>query len=417
MPRSSTVSLQFAKSARDPVSLGFTDCRHTGKQAAVRDRVLLQPEIDLQKYEFSAVIDVIEVVVKTGRVTQFRHIKDFLEKVYSKRYYVVPIQPGEGKESDIFTVRIQEPRSAAAVADICDTITAEFGSTATPTIREIEISVDARPKVPNDDDRARMFGVMQRTIFTGRDIFTEGNSRPRYCIERNKPPEFLFGKWLREPIAMDPRLWPEWDRPAPVDGTFSFGAKNEPSLVKIMDKVVDTQNHDEDTKVDLKDNEKRARVEVTLQLEELLDLGVCELEDLRSFSYPRLQRRNFQFKLPTFDETGGLGKAALKLVRVLKEERRLKRFLSTGVIGLLAMQRGEADFRSRHLPGLQRHMRQRGLKMKRNRRGTGPAGTFVAYEELNRLVADALWNLSKRERRAWERRDCGRGVGKEKMTK
>ena len=416
MPRSSTVSLQYAKSARDPVSLGFAARRHAGKQAAVRDRVLLQPEIDLQKYAFSAVIDWIEVEVSLGRITQFRHIQDFLATARPRRHHIVPIQPGAGKESDNFTVRIQEPRSAAAVADVCDTIAAKFGSRSTPIIREIEISIDARPKVPNDDDRARMFGVLQRTIFTGRDIFTEGNSRPRYCIAKEDPIFLLKGSKKKSKLV-NTMLWPESEVPAPVDGTFYLGARDEPSLVRIMDKVVDTQNHDEDTKVDLNDDEKRVRIEVALQLEELLDLGVCELEDLRSFSYPRLQRRNFQFKLPTFDETGGLGKAALKLVRVLKEERRLKRFLSTGVIGMLAMQRGEADFRSRHLPDLQRHMRQRGLKMKRNRRGTGPAGTFVAYEELNRLVADALWNLSKRERRAWERRDHGKGVGKEKRAK
>lgn len=338
-----------------------------------------------------------------------------MEKVYSKLHYVEPIDPGAGEESDIFTVRIQEPRSVAAVAEICDTIAAKFGRRSTPTIHEIEISVDARPKVPNDDDRARMFGVMQRTIFTGRDIFTEGNSRPRYCIDDD--PVFLLEGSKKKSKLVNTMLWPKEEKPAPVDGTFYLGAKDEPSLVRIMDKVVDRQNRSKKTWSDLKDDEKRARVEVTLQLEELLDLGVCALDDLRSFSYPRLQRRNFQFKLPTFAKTGGFGTAAMKLIRGLKEEERLKRFLSTGVIGLLAMQRGEADFRSLHLPDLRRHMRQRGLKMRRNRRGTGPVGTFVAYEELNRLVADALWNLSKREKRAWELRDNGQRIGKEKVAK
>jgi len=55
-------------------------------------------------------------------------------------------------------------------------------------------------------------------------------------------------------------------------------------------------------------------------------------------------------------------------------------------------------------------LRRTGKKMNRNRRGSGTTGTLVAYEELNRLVSNALGGLDRREQTAWKNRVKG-GAG------
>ena len=85
------------------------------------------------------------------------------------------------------------------------------------------------------------------------------------------------------------------------------------------------------------------------------------------------------------------------------------------------MRHAREAFRNRHRSELKRHIRHTGGKMIRNRRGTGATGTLVAYEEMNRLVSNALGGLDRRERTAWKNRvkdgvgsveSCGRQEGK-----
>ncbi|MCB1470665.1 MAG: hypothetical protein KDK08_26725 [Rhizobiaceae bacterium] len=245
--------------------------------------------------------------------------------------------------------------------------------------------------------------VMQRTIFTSRDIIGPERSRPRYHVSGK--PVFLFPKSRSENKTLDIWLHSTSDRPAPLDSTLSLGAVHDPVMVKLMDKVIDRQNRTAGTYDQLGDNDKRVRIEVTLNNQELLALGIKEVADLRRYTYVSLQGRCFQFKLPTFIELKCMGAASSTAVKRELEERRLKRFLSTGVVGLLFRQHSERVNRSIHLPELKRQFRMDGRKMTRNRRGGGANGTFVAYERLNRVVSDALWGLAKRERTAWKEQE------------
>lgn len=403
MPRSFTTDLRYAKSERPTVPLVFVASRHTGTQASVRGRTALKPAINLSRFRFKAVIDWIDVVVTLGRPTQFRYLQEFLNPLFPRRCRVEAIDSGPGGVADRFIVRIQEPASVAAVAEACDAIARKFGRSSATLVTAIEISVDARPHVLDDRSRALLLGVMQRTIFTSRDIYGPELSRPRYHTSAGVDPVYLFPKSGSRGKTLDIWLHTTGDRPAPIDSTLSLGALADPIMVKLMDKVIDRQNRQAGTYEELVDVEKRVRIEVTLRRPELSNLGVTEIADLRDFSYASLQGRCFQFKLPTFRYVDGDKASALTAVRREIEERRLKRFLSTGVIGLTVRRNAEKEFRSSILPEMKRQFRREGKKMRRDRRGAGSKGTLVAYEELNRLVSDALWSLAKRERTAWER--------------
>ncbi len=75
----------------------------------------------------------------------------------------------------------------------------------------------------------------------------------------------------------------------------------------------------------------------------------------------------------------------------------MEKFVSTGIIGLAAMDVGLESFRNRHRPGLERYLTERGLKAKRpEKRGTGKGGTTIAWKQMNLRVAMALRHLQKR---------------------
>lgn len=85
-----------------------------------------------------------------------------------------------------------------------------------------------------------------------------------------------------------------------LEGTMYLGAKDTSRMIRVQNKVKDQQYPEKGTFNALGADEARARVEVTLQACDLEPLGLRELRDLESFSYSRLQRKYFQFMLPTF---------------------------------------------------------------------------------------------------------------------
>ena len=409
MQKTFTTDLTFAKSKTAPISLSFQASPHAGKQAATRGRIVLTPDIELSRYGFQAVIDWLEVEVEITRPTQFRYLQEELRAFFPRTCYVESVAPSAGDVSAQFTIRIQEPKSAVHVQNSLEALTGGYRLVGQPILREIEVSVDASPSVPNDLDRALMLGVMNRTIFTKLDVIGSDRARPRFCLEEGAAPIFSLqtsrlqerkiGKWL---VATE-------DMAAPMDATFNLGALGGPALIKVMDKVVDQQNRKAGTFKTLADVEKRVRIEVTLKCRELEKLGLYHLEDLRDFSFAALQGSYFQFKLPTFEATDANPGSALSAAKGWREDQRRKRFLTIGVMGLEFMRHAREAFRDRYMSDLKRHMRRNGKKMTPNRQGTGATGTLVAYEEMNRLISNALSGLGKRERTAWRQADRKRG--------
>jgi hypothetical protein len=166
---------------------------------------------------------------------------------------------------------------------------------------------------------------------------------------------------------------------------------------RIMDKEVDRQNHHAGTATYLPEAEKRTRIEVTLETDEVRRLGIIFIDDLRRYRFEELQSTYFSFMMPTF-RRGHTG--MMRMVTDRLEEDRRRKFLKTGMIGLREMDSALERRRAHHRPRLIEHLRGRNLKVKpEDRRGRGPSKTYVAYDELNKAVEAALRNLREREER------------------
>ena len=399
-----TASLHFAKTTQPSISLNFREDLLSMKQPRFEHRTVFLPDIDLDGYVFRAVIDWIAVRFHFLDKTQHQWIQDILVHRFGRKCWIDTIEPGWGNESDQFVIRFQEPVSAAQVHEISEVISRKFGELYAPVVAAIEVSVDAYPKVPSANARSLLLGVMQKTCFTKQNVFELGCDRPRYSIERGKAPVFLFPKPVGAKgfAGSHAWCWPQGDRTPPVDGTLSIGQKGGPVMMKLMDKVVDCQNVGAATHQELIEEAKRTRIEVTLNDSVLQDLGVRTIKDLRGFSFCKLQGNYFQFMLPTF-RGPSTGEAKIStLANKEFEGRRKEKFLSTGMLGLLAFDHGWADVQKIHRKDLHRFLRERGQRVKPKRRGLGQARSYLAYAELSGRVATALRQLSGREKKAWD---------------
>lgn len=180
-------------------------------------------------------------------------------------------------------------------------------------------------------------------------------------------------------------------------------------MIKLMDKVVDRQHRDVGTWIELEEEDRRVRIEVTLQCDELWKIGIAELNDFQDFSFTPIQGRYFQFKLPTFAPEPTNPKSPVDSARFGLEQFCIDKFLSTGSIGLQARRYALEQRRTELWPAIRHSARKESRKLLRNRRGTGPVGTFVAYEEMNKKIREALVHLTRREEKAWRRSESERG--------
>lgn len=213
--------------------------------------------------------------------------------------------------------------------------------------------------------------------------------RPRFTGSRGK-------RGTRRTLSPRPefRLDTDQDTAPTIDATYYIGPKVARALWRVMDKVRDRQRPDLDFWLDLPEDQRRARLEVTLDRLELKGLGVVNLEGLLGFNFASLQKRYFQFMLPTFD-TSHAGYADR-----FWEKRRQQRFLKTGVVGLQVMDEERRRLLKAARPALVRRLRAKGEPLApAPRSGIGRNGTLVSYQDLNDRVAMALRKLLERERR------------------
>ena len=80
-----------------------------------------------------------------------------------------------------------------------------------------------------------------------------------------------------------------------------LGAKDDDVMIRLMDKIIDGQRLD-GAFIALAEDDKRVRIEVAVRGGELITLGLVGVETLRRFKFKTLQKRYFQFKLPTFSQ-------------------------------------------------------------------------------------------------------------------
>ncbi|MBB1493032.1 hypothetical protein H5395_16270 [Paracoccus sp. MC1854] len=392
-----TTQLPFRKVSRPPLEMRFAVEPVPGRQARFASRDVLKPQINLDDYRFRAVIDWIELVVVVGRGTQFQHVQKLIEPMVGRTPHVVPWRPGTGGVTARFQIRVQEP-SIAGLQQVSDKLRDTYGLAEHPTITGIEVSVDAYARNATAQARQLLLGVLQRTLYTDRDVWTNPDSRPRFNYGPGTT-SFITPRPGTEKKTTSP-LRPEHYLAPALDGTMYVGARGEDLMVRLMDKVMDRQNQDAGTREDLPEDEKRVRVEVTLKGDELDRLKLRTLEELAGFPFTTLQGEIFQFFLPTFLRVPrGSGRTSI-LTQQWTEAARRAIFLEAGILGMIAHERERQAERQRHLPNLMMFLEFLDRTMPRRRTGTGETAHFLAYADLNTKVSDALRGLQRREARA-----------------
>lgn len=384
MDYSTKVVLQGIKDPKRQVVLEYLAMPSTATQRRVAGRTVVHPVIDLSDYTCRAVIDWVDINFWFAHTTQFRFVQDVLRPIIGRRPRVDPIEPGLGDESTMFRVRFQEPE-LDLLAKCEEELDKKFIRELQGAIHSIEISVDFKPKTPSSEKIGRMVGVLARHLHPNRDFMTVGLDRPRFLWSRDEPTFLMAAGSLMSSDA---------DKPGPIDATFYVGRQNGHVRWRVMEKLIDNQNIEAGTRDDLPVNEHRARIEVTLDRQELIDLGVDFLDDLRRFNFAKLQGRYFQFMVPTF-ENRFAGKHPAR--RALENDR-WKRFLNAGVVGVIAMEGARRLFRKGARPALKSFLRAKMQKIRPlTRLGTGASGSFLAYEALNGRAAMALEKLGHRK--------------------
>ncbi len=341
----------------------------------------------LEDYRCNAVVDWIAISVDLARVTQHQWLSDAFEG-FGRRPYIKAVDPGEGKESSQFIIKIQEP-DLIELQRILSAIDRRYGLTAEPAVVAMEVSVDFRPKIPSDDARALLTGVLQRHIAPPLSAFDNKKSAPRqvwgaaHRFSRLQESKSSPRDQYRFAVVDDVN-------PPAADATLYFGAEDSDVMVRVMDKVVDRQNTFAGTSERLAPKDQRCRVEVTLQQRELNRLGMHEMADVVGFQFSAFQGLYFQFKLATLP-ANTIGPLA-----EYRERKRLEKFLATGISGLAIMDRTISRHSASLRPLVQRELHARGKRMRAAPRvAGGPYGTAIAYDALCKKVQTALANLSR----------------------
>ncbi|WP_449396779.1 hypothetical protein [Devosia riboflavina] len=384
-------------SAKDPTrhfSLRYQNVPLSKGQARLAGRTMLMPELDLKDYTCRAVLDVVTVTFTLSRPTQFRYVQRELEALVDRKPHVEPHLPDPGGVAAVFTATIQEP-TLKLLRECRGVLASKFGEAQEPIVNELEVSVDFTPRIASDASRARMVAVLVRHLYPARDLYGRISTRPRFSWGSTKRQNSFTLK--RSQIKLDDGdvlLNTAGDAVPPVDATYYLGHRKVGALWRVMDKVIDRQNHNSGTFVALSEHQKRARVEVRLDQLELRRLGVTALDDLMSLRLARLQGCYFKFMLPTFSAREGNKNMADRHW----DRERATRFFNAGVVGLRAMDESRNEKRKNHRPDLLRHLRAHGIVSPTpDRNGRGAYGTFIAYGDLNDRVSMALRKLEERE--------------------
>lgn len=390
-----TASLPFAK----PPKTAFVLAHHLhilpNSQARLRGRSVLEPAVELDSYRFEALIDWIELQVSFDRMTQIQHVHHALEPiVVDRKCHITRLNTGDGGTFSECRIRIQEPKSLAQVITVASTLSTTFGARVEPSVSALEVSLDIYARNNEQEDRRALLGALQRTIWTGRDIWSNPNSRPRMAYAKGAEGTKRLIPPPDSTKDMACALVPEHHMPPALDSTVYLGAQDDDVMIRLMEKIIDTQRQD-GTCVELENEECRVRVEVTLRGAELDLLKISKVSQLKTFKFAQLKKRYFHFKLPTFRSTSNAA-----LVQKLQDKWHADTYLRTGVLGVTAREAESRRLRKRHHAGLLKHLADRKMKA---RRKNNCQSTFVTWSNLHVKLDAAFRQLDKRQATALRR--------------
>lgn len=384
----------FMKAANDDyhASLRYRALEPSTSQARFEGRRPLYPDLDLRLFTCRAVVDWVDIAIETREPTQAVAINRWINETIDRSCNV------KARPNGAFSITFQEP-NFRLVRRAIDVLKKRCGLQAEPTIVGLEVSVDFTPKCPGDVVlRRRLVGVLWRHLLPNRLLFERGVDMPRFT-------------WGNAKGAITAGIHPRREKGPPIphlllanggdcrpyaDATIYFGAKDAPWSWRVMDKILDRQNPGKGLRMELPEHEKRVRVEVTLNSNQLGGIGIRRMDHLGRFNFCSLASDHFRFVAPTFVDPDAVTGCRRKVLLGGWERERITKFLNAGVVGLEAMDRQWEILRARNRPAILKDMAARGLRLERRRTGTGKTRTFVAFAELNKRIEVAFRKLTER---------------------
>jgi hypothetical protein len=386
-------------------SLTYTERPAGMKQPRFQNRIALQPRADLKAYKCRAVIDWVDIRFQTVDHTQWRWIKNYIDRAIGERVYVEKQKlDDDGKYRD-FRVRIQEPvTNDLLLAE--EAVRSKWDLQQQAEIVGLEVSVDFTPRNPSEEARALLFGVLVRSHLPSRNVIDEPFDRPRFAWAKgDDSTAYVLGYDKKHPDRSDTFLLdPTKDRPATIGSTYYVGAKGTRSSWRTMIKLLDKQNIATGTREVLPEEKKRVRIEVTIDKNELDEMGILTIKDLARFKFQRFHGRYFKFVLPTFPDLAHEPEEKRKLFLEQLWNTRLQRFLNAGVVGLEAWD--EAWLRKKRQT--RKESLESDLPLTRTSMMVGNSSSLLDYNELTRKVIQALRHIDGRMR--LKDSSCGAGA-------
>tara|TARA_R110002074_G_scaffold96092_1_gene208975 strand:- start:39 stop:1238 length:1200 start_codon:yes stop_codon:yes gene_type:complete len=381
------IAQQFATVGSPNVSIPYVIVPTGGKQSRLARRVSVKPVFELSQFRAKAVIDWLDIDLGLPRQTQGVHINRTMKAEAGVSVYAQALEKSgliadsssDTRTSDRFRIRLQEP-TRFVVEKLLAVLGSRWGGVWDPILRAIEVSVDFKPRVPSNSNLYAMTGLLQRHFVPFSLNAGRRGARPRVVVESS-----VGSKVTRH--LFDPKTHVYC---APyVDGTLYFGAREDPISWRIMAKVSDQRTGSVAT--ELTPDLHRSRIEVTLQREALVSLGIVSLEDLSDFRFERLKTEYFGFWIPTVPGVVD-GAGMIKLLPV--GYRHLDIFRRSGAYQFLQWEKALLEV------GISTSLRA-GWRKKSDpsvlarRRLLGQEHLYMlAYAELNRRTEDALRGLA-----------------------
>jgi hypothetical protein len=376
-----------------------------------KDSVVLQPDIDVRDLlKVTALIDRIAFTVTTEVPTTHGILQNAVTKagvtsfVWDRtrtleqidwRASLPQLDMTHGRDRH-FAVMIQDPtpvnlRAALGVIDMVAGLEGEVQ----PCL--VELALDFFPRRLSDQSdalvsREQIVGLLQRHLWSaGGEYAVDTINEPRHADPRQvfhdgsrRQTRYLFADG-NDRVHSDVQLGEASVRKRLIDakpGNHLYlnsgiyrGSMNGPKQTNVQHKIADRRNVEKATHISLKNQDRRARVELTLTSLETLDaLGLKTVGDLAHFSFRSLSRKMIAFRLPTCSANVSAIEVAMKQMK------------TRGIYGVEMNQRA-AMFDVR--------LRTRPRPRSTDRDGFG----LVDWPVMNEVVGAALDRLSARWRR------------------
>lgn len=387
-------------------SLGDEQRRHEGRNA-------LFPDIDIKDYTCKAVIDYVVLEFAPHENLSNREIHEKFKPTSPRGVWLDNDDYEKGKHR--YTIRIQEPNlreiaklvgepaRKGSIAAIMKT----FTGFSEMNVREIEVSIDFTPlNGGGEDDRQKMVGLLTRHYLPPETMMASKADAIRVVKKQGRSSKCRPAQSVRRLDQVFPDV-DDLDTPIErglikeelrVDHTTYVGSKKADARIRIMEKTTDRRNPVTHIAEKLSEDNKRARIEVTLKGEALAELDIITFKDLYQYRFQKLARKFFTFRLATLPYLN-ISKTETDLAVAELEAPLLDIFMKMGIANYQREQLRSGDIVHNEAKKINRKIGPITLPVKKSRIGRGHNTNMIAYRELNAKVTDALRRLTTRKQR------------------